>query len=196
MTTPPASGVALIKEFEGCHEPLSEGFYTVFAPYLCPAGVWTIGWGSTKTEDGHIVTQWTKHHTQQQCDALLERDTWGGMTILETTIPYWQEMSDDQRGALLSFGYNLGWHFYGASGFDTITRGLKEKDWAAVPDALMLYVKGGGQTMPGLVRRREAEGALWTQGMNAQPPAPPMESGTSFDPDFLNTYKYWTADPH
>ena len=48
-------------------------------------------------------------------------------------------MNENQRGALLSFSYNLGAHFYNTRGFDTISRVLREKDWDGVPDALYLY---------------------------------------------------------
>lgn len=70
-------------------------------------------------------------------------------------------MSDGQRGALLSFAYNLGAGFYGGSNFQTITRCLKEKDWNKVPEALLLYRNPGSNVEAGLLRRRKAEGELW-----------------------------------
>jgi GH24 family phage-related lysozyme (muramidase) len=194
MTTPPQSGIDLIKEFECCHTEVRR----VYQSYPDPGTngePWTIGWGSTKNEYGGPFYPGDQR-TQQQCDALLDRDCRDGMDTLASTIPYWDEMHDDQHGALLSFGYNVGYGFYGADGFDTITRELKERNWAAVPGALMLYVKAGGQTMPGLARRREAEGQLWVNGMHAQPPSPPEPPmGTTFE-DFINTYKYWADKPH
>ena len=42
-------------------------------------------------------------------EAIAEKDFWN---VLKTTVPYWEEMSNGQRGALLSFAYNLGAHFY------------------------------------------------------------------------------------
>ncbi|NJN24304.1 MAG: lysozyme [Acaryochloridaceae cyanobacterium RL_2_7] len=45
--------------------------------------------------------------------------------------------------------------------FATINRALSNKDWGAVPDAFMLYVKGGGRVMLGLKRRRFSEAKLW-----------------------------------
>jgi GH24 family phage-related lysozyme (muramidase) len=41
-------------------------------------------------------------------------------------IPYWSEMSDGKRGALLSFAYNLGASFYGSGNFNTITEKTEE----------------------------------------------------------------------
>ena len=70
-------------------------------------------------------------------------------------------MSENQQGALLSFAYNLGARFYGSSGFNTITRVLKNKEWDKVPDALYLYRNPGTNVELGLARRRKAEGKLW-----------------------------------
>ena len=76
-------------------------------------------------------------------------------------IPYWSEMSDGKRGALLSFAYNLGDSFYGSGDFNTITKILKNKEWDKVPDALYLYRNPGSNVEAGLARRRKAEGKLW-----------------------------------
>ena len=70
-------------------------------------------------------------------------------------------MNDNQRGALLSFAYNLGAGFYGGRNFNTITRVLKNKEWDKVPDALYLYRNPGTKVEKGLARRRKAEGKLW-----------------------------------
>jgi lysozyme len=76
-------------------------------------------------------------------------------------IPYWNEMNENQQGALLSFAYNLGAGFYGSSNFNTITRVLREKKWNEVPKALELYRNPGTKVEAGLLRRRKAEGKLW-----------------------------------
>ena len=83
------------------------------------------------------------------------------LSTLEREVPYWREMNDNQRGALLSFSYNLGAHFYGSAGFSTISRVLREKEWNKVPDALYLYRNPGTSVEAGLTRRRIAEGDLW-----------------------------------
>ena len=70
-------------------------------------------------------------------------------------------MTDEKRGALLSFAYNLGVGFYGGSNFNTITKCLKNKEWSKVPDALYLYRNPGTNVEKGLARRRTAEGKLW-----------------------------------
>ena len=70
-------------------------------------------------------------------------------------------MADHQQCALISFAYNLGSSFYAAKGFETISKRLREKDWAGVPDALLLYRNSGTNVEAGLKRRRIAEGDLW-----------------------------------
>lgn len=71
-------------------------------------------------------------------------------------------MNDNQKGALISFAYNLGARFYGSSGFNTITRVLKSKEWNKVSDALYLYHNPGTKVAEGLKRRRIDEGKLWS----------------------------------
>jgi GH24 family phage-related lysozyme (muramidase) len=100
--------------------------------------------------------------TQQEADDLLMYDIEKRfLPALEKSIPYWNEMNTNQRGSLLSFAYNLGAGFYGASGFNTITKVLKEKNWNEVPKALELYRNPGTSVEKGLHRRRIAEGKLW-----------------------------------
>lgn len=88
---------------------------------------------------------------------------------LRVTVPHWAEMADHQKCALISFAYNLGSGFYDAAGFATITKRLKEKDWAKVPEAMLLYRNPGSSVEAGLKRRREAEGRLWASGKAAAP---------------------------
>ena len=150
----PLVGVNLIKSFEGCHlnaypDPLTKG------PPI------TIGWGSTKDFDG-TPFKLGRVITQKYADALLEFDLKNRFFPSLQRIPHWSEMNDNQRGALLSFAYNLGGGFYGSPDFNTITRVLKNKEWSKVPDALYLYRNPGTNVEKGLARRRVAEGKLWS----------------------------------
>jgi GH24 family phage-related lysozyme (muramidase) len=72
-------------------------------------------------------------------------------------------MNDNQKGSLLSFAYNLGARFYGSSGFNTITKVLRNKEWGNVPDTLKMYRNPGSNVEVGLLRRRGAEGRLWVK---------------------------------
>ena len=148
----PAQGVTLCHSFEGCR----------LAPYLCPAGVPTIGWGNTKYEDGKAVRLEDPAITQERADILFvniaQKEFWD---VIKRTIPYFSEMNDNQRSALFDFSYNLGAYFYGSAGFNTISGVLERKEWHKVPDALELYCNPGSSFEEGLRRRRAAEGDLW-----------------------------------
>ena len=164
--TLPAAGVELIKQFEGLHDVHADGLVYAYPDPLSGNLPITIGWGSTKDVDGsafHLGDKITRERADILLDQQLRTDYYA---TLEKTIPYWYDMDDNQKGALLSFGYNLGAHFYGAPNFETITRVLKEKEWDKVPDALYLYRNPGTSVEAGLSRRRIAEGDLWTLGMN------------------------------
>ncbi|MGF1937798.1 MAG: DUF4231 domain-containing protein [Nostoc sp. ChiQUE02] len=152
-TSLPMCGVELIKKFEGCYlnaykDPLSGGLPI------------TIGWGTTRKRDG---SPWYMGESisQQQADDLL-------IYQLETSylpdlmkIPCWGELNPHQQGALLSFGYNLGSKFYGASNFESMTRVLKNKDWANIRETFIKYRNPGSNVEQGLRRRREAEAELF-----------------------------------
>jgi len=144
------SAIALIQKFEGFHHDA----------YLCPAGVWSIGWGNTKKADGTAVGPGDRI-TQAAGDALLNKTVSNIVSFLDGSIPHWSALSEDQQSALISFAYNVGSHFYGQTGFETISRCLREQDYASVPDALLLYRNPGSSFEAGLKRRRIAEGKLW-----------------------------------
>lgn len=149
----PLVGVNLIKEFEGCHLEAYPDPLTKSEPI-------TIGWGSTRDQNGKPFKLGAKI-SQKTADDLLISQIRNEFLPPLTQIPYWNEMNMNQRSALLSFAYNLGARFYGSSGFNTITRVLKNKQWNKVPDALYLYRNPGTNVESGLARRRKAEGKLW-----------------------------------
>lgn len=99
--------------------------------------------------------------SQEKADKLLVEECKEHFWPALKKIPFWNEMTDGQRGALLSFAYNLGAGFYGGDNFNTITKRLCEKDWNNVPDALFMYRNPGSPVEAGLARRRRAEGELW-----------------------------------
>lgn len=151
----PVPGVNLIKEFEGCklkayYDPLTGGLPI------------TIGWGSTRRRDGSCFMIGNTI-TQQEADDLLNYQLEKDYLPSLQKIPYWNEMNENQQGALLSFAYNLGAAFYGSSDFKTITAALKNKEWSKVPNALYLYRNPGTNVEIGLARRRKAEGDLWSK---------------------------------
>jgi GH24 family phage-related lysozyme (muramidase) len=149
--------IKLIQQFEGCH----------LDAYLCPAGIATIGWGNTRYADGKPVKLGDKI-TRVKADLLLSQEVDRIVARLGATVPHWRAMSDNQKGALISFAYNLGAGFYGAKGFETISRVLEQRQWGEVPDAMLLYRNPGSKFEAGLRRRRVAEGRLWAEGTVGQ----------------------------
>jgi GH24 family phage-related lysozyme (muramidase) len=167
-TNPPAVGnrdaapayepaLQLIAEFEGF----------VDHAYPDPASggePWTIGYGFTCIDARPVQPGDTL--SRAEADAQLLSGVNACARHLANRVPYWSAMADDQRCALISFAWNLGEDFYGGAGFDTISRRLREKDWAAVPEALLLYCDPGSSVQAGLLRRRQAETDLWKKGMS------------------------------
>ena len=165
-----AAAIALLKEFEGCHlsaypDPLSGG------------DPWTIGYGTTRYSGGDPVKRGDKISVIE-ADMLLRLEVDRIADKLRVTVPHWQVMSDAQKSALVSFAYNLGAGFYGAAGFETISRCLRDRDWEAVPAALELYCNPGTPVEAGLLRRRKAEGRLW--GITPPVPAAKITPSSSF----------------
>jgi hypothetical protein len=170
-----SGAIALIKQFEGCSldaypDPLSGG-----KPY-------TIGFGSTRYSDGRWVQKGDRINAIE-ADMLIRLEVDHIAEKLRGIIPAWNEMADNQKCALISFAYNLGSDFYGAKGFETISKRLRDKNWAGVPDALLLYRNPGTNVEAGLKRRRIAEGDLWGRDKQTTGPVSAMftpESPFSF----------------
>jgi GH24 family phage-related lysozyme (muramidase) len=155
------SAIKLIKEFEGCH----------LSAYPDPLHGWdvaTIGYGTTRYPDGRKVQRGDKI-TVIDAQELLELEVERIAAKLRASVPHWGDMSGNKQCALLSFAYNLGAGFYGSTGFETISRCLRERDWAAVPAAMELYRNPGTPVEAGLLRRRRAEGRLWAGDQQQEP---------------------------
>jgi len=155
------SAISLIKDFEGCH----------LSAYPDPLHGWdvaTIGYGTTRYADGRKV-QRGDQITVVDANQLLDLEVERIADKLRRTVPYWNEMPANKQSALISFAYNLGADFCGLPGFETISRCLRDRDWAAVPAALELYRNPGSNVEAGLLRRRRAEGKLWTGEQQQDP---------------------------
>ncbi len=155
----PAVKLALpvIREFERCRLEAYPDPETGGEP-------WTIGWGNTQHFDGTLVRPGDTI-TQAVADQMLDsyvRDF--ARSQLAKRIPGWARLTAGQQAALLSFGYNVGVAFYGATRYQTITACLRDSRLDDVPAALRLYVNPGGPSEAGLRRRREAEIRLWGGG--------------------------------
>ena len=130
-----------------------EGFYA--APYLCPAGVPTIGYGATHYLDGRTVKMTDPPISRDAADRLLVRMI--ERTYLPAVLrlcPVLVHESADRLASIIDFTFNLGAGQLGAS---TLRRKINAGDWDAVPVELRKWVRGGGKVLRGLVLRREEE---------------------------------------
>lgn len=146
------TGHTLIKSFEGCHKRLPDGRIEA---YLCPAGVWTIGWGTTKgIRPGMIITS-------AQADALFLEDLKKYEDAVNRLVKV--DLTQNQFDALVSFVYNLGETAFAKS---TLLKRLNAGQYAGVPEQFVRWnkarVKGKLVPLRGLTRRRAAEAALFS----------------------------------
>jgi lysozyme len=139
------NGVKLIEQFEGRY----------LNAYRCPAGVLTIGYGHTTAEGPPVVKEGMRI-TEEEADTILRSDVAkeeGHVSGL-VKVP----LSQNQFDALVSFCFNVGPTNLANS---TLLRTLNAGNYDAVPAELLKWTRGGGRELPGLVRRRQAEAALW-----------------------------------
>lgn len=141
-----AVAAALARRFEGCY----------LTPYLCPAGVPTIGYGATYYQGGRSVTLHDPAISKAQAEELL---LWMVRTrYLPPVLRLCPGVDSPERlAALIDFAFNLG---NGALKSSTLRRRVNAGDWDAVPAEFRKWVNGGGKRLKGLVLRREAEIAL------------------------------------
>ena len=138
-----AVAAALCRRFEGLY----------LTPYLCPAGVPTIGYGATYYENG-VRVQLTDHPiTRARAEALL---LWMVRTVYLPAVAKLCPHIDhpDRLAELIDFTFNLGQGNLRAS---TLRKRVNAGDWGSVPGELRKWNKGGGRVLRGLVLRREAE---------------------------------------
>lgn len=143
------AGLALIKEFEGCK----------LTPYKCPAGVWTVGFGST----GPHVTP-GKTITMAEAEALLRKDLERFERGVEGVLGD-SHATDNQFAAMVSLAFNIGLGSVGRGipGFytSTVLRKHKAGDTKGAAEAFLMWNKAGGKVLAGLTRRRKAEKKLY-----------------------------------
>ena len=148
MDVPLAIEIAarLCRRWEGCH----------LSPYLCPAGVPTIGYGATYYEDGTRVSLSDPRLTTARAEALLR---WMIERVyLPAVIKLCPNIDSPERlAALVDFTFNLG---HGNLKISTLRKRVNAGRWEDVPHELLKWNKAGGVVLRGLVRRREAEAAL------------------------------------
>jgi len=133
--------IDLIKFFEGF-----EG-----KAYLCPANVWTIGYGRTRdVKEGDRITE-----AQATRDLLEELEEFRHQVINSVKV----DLTQNELDALTSWTYNLG---VGNLNSSTLLKKLNTGDKNSVPSEMLRWNKASGRVLEGLTRRRQAEADLWT----------------------------------
>lgn len=136
-------GIDLIKEFEGYSERV----------YMCPGGVYTIGYGHTRgVQVGDTCTR-------EKAEEYLRDDLREAEETVEALIEV--PLMQNQFDALVSLVYNIGaGNFYDS----TIRKVINSKvsDIEEYRRAWMMWKKSRGRVLKGLIRRRESEFKLFS----------------------------------
>lgn len=136
------AGKDLIKSFESCR----------LRAYRDAVGVWTVGWGHTiGVRPGLVITQEQADKLFDLDIAIFERSITAALNGVPTT--------ENQFSAMVSLAYNIG---TGAFIKSTVIRQHRNGNYRLAAAAFMLWVKAGGRTLRGLVRRRAAESRLYS----------------------------------
>jgi lysozyme len=157
----------LIKPFEGFHSKQADGSCRA---YKCPAGVWTCGWGCTEDVNQH--TQWTV----AEAEAALAREMAKHEANVERLVRV--PLNQGQFDAMVSLCYNIG---VGNLGSSSLLKHLNSGDYARAAShfadwkysrvddaklaALMKVKRGTKAVLPGLVKRRAAEAAMFLEAV-------------------------------
>ena len=151
----------LIKAFEGCHN----------TPYLCPAKLWTIGYGHVlypeqarlKADERPAYPLKPEHNRvwdADEIDALLQEDLQRFEAGVLRLCPA-AANNDSHFDAIFSFSFNVGLGNLQAS---TLRMKYNRGDFEGAADEFLKWRKSNGIVLRGLERRREAERALFLTG--------------------------------
>lgn len=137
-------------------------------PYRCPAFLWTVGVGHV-IDQSHIKLPiderktlpipagWDRTLSMDEVNAILAKDLESferGVLRLAPNLAGHQGKFD----ACVSFSFNVGLGNFQRS---TIRMKIQREEWEAAADAFLAWTKAGGKELPGLVRRRKGERALF-----------------------------------
>lgn len=137
-------------------------------PYRCPALLWTVGVGHV-IDQSHIKVPmeerktlpipagWDRTLSMDEVNAILAKDLENferGVLRLAPNLAGRQGKFD----ACVSFSFNVGLGNFQRS---TIRMKIQREEWDAAADAFLMWTKAGGKELPGLVKRRKGERALF-----------------------------------
>lgn len=142
----------------------SEGFKP--KPYLCPAGVPTIGYGTTRYPNGVKVNLRDPEISEQKATELLLHD----LTAFENDVNFLTStvrLTQKQFDALVDFAYNVGSDIdidstpEGLGDSTLLKKVLNNPEDFTIKDEFRKWIHGNGKILPGLITRREAEITLY-----------------------------------
>jgi lysozyme len=149
MKVSPA-GLDLIRHFEGLF----------LKAYLCPAKVWTIGYGHTGLTHKDGTVKAGRVITEKEAVQLLAHDMGKFEDRVNRLVTV--DLTQDEFDALVSFDFNTG-----ALHKSTLLRKLNQGDKRGAAAEFSKWTRGGGRVLPGLVRRRKSERHLFESGQLA-----------------------------
>lgn len=135
------NGIGFIKRHEGC----------MLTAYKCPAGVLTIGYGHTEGVHAGMTI------SESQADMYLRHD----LTPVEACVSnaVGGILTQNQFDALCSFTFNVGCRAF--LGSTLLAKVRANPCDPAIRNEFCRWIRGGGKILPGLVKRREEEAALY-----------------------------------
>lgn len=134
----------LIKQFEGCK----------LKAYKCPAGIWTIGYGSTFYKNGTKVKE-NDTITLDEANELLD---WYCKNQIKLPKGLF---SINQKRALYSLIYNIGQYAFNSS---RCCKAIESHNWEQAY-VQWNWIRANGKVLNGLVKRRQAEKSLFFEGL-------------------------------
>ena len=137
---------AMIKRHEGVR----------LRPYQCPAGLWTVGVGHLIGDGKSLPDEWNKTFTQEEVDAILAADLVRFERGVLRLCP--AALTQGQFDALVSFAFNVG---LGSLQRSTLRMKTNRGEKESASKEFMKWTKAGGKVLPGLVKRRKDETALY-----------------------------------
>jgi lysozyme len=133
-----------------------EGFMP--EPYRCPGGIPTIGYGSTRYENGDEVSMDDCSIDRERAEEILLYYIKEVADQVRSVVKH--KLEDHQEAALISFTYNLGiGNLKRSTLLQLINRGPENQN---IPNEFRRWNKAGGKVLAGLTTRREEEAKLWS----------------------------------
>jgi lysozyme len=138
-----------------------------YKPYRCPARLWTIGVGHVlypiqgrlpldQRDSYSLHPEHNRTFSKDEVDGILSADLQRFEAGIAKLFP--MVLTQGQNDALVSFGFNLG---LGGVQRSTLRQKVLRGEIEAATDEFLKFTRGGGKVLPGLVKRRQDERALF-----------------------------------